>query len=470
MSTGDTSYRVNVSKYSGEKIISQNTIQSNGSFSISLNMSRLNQVKDQYNNLKDYINSSETQTTEINRNLEKLREVKQSYLRDLSEIDNLDRQILSLDSKIRISESNLNDLKSISSNEAEIRGQVKMKLRPLFESSIKKTQNINTIAKSIESTNLFTMQLEDVRDESRKKEVELCKIRDALTETEQTLNHVERAYANSRGKARTLLEKAKELSNGFTPTENGFEPFRDTYAKLPDDLDILNEEEERIKTAISCLRIADVRELETYEARNKQIEELESIIENANSTINNANVDIKQLEAKWIEPLQELIEKINKKFSESFKLMNCGGEVSLSASENPEDYSQYGISIKVMFRDGQPLQELNRVVQSGGERAVATAAYVLSLQELTPVPFRCVDEINQGMDANNERKIFEFLLEVTSKANTSQYFLITPKLLPKLKYSKKSRIHFVHNGKFINPDRKWTFSKFSNSQKVHIAL
>jgi len=42
------------------------------------------------------------------------------------------------------------------------------------------------------------------------------------------------------------------------------------------------------------------------------------------------------------------------------------------------------------------MQELNATVQSGGERAVATAAFMLALQESTPVPFRCVDEINQG--------------------------------------------------------------------------
>lgn len=68
------------------------------------------------------------------------------------------------------------------------------------------------------------------------------------------------------------------------------------------------------------------------------------------------------------------------------------------------------------------------MVQSGGERAVATAAYMLSLQELTPVPFRCVDEINQGMDPNNERRIFELLVDVTTQDDSPQYFFITPKV------------------------------------------
>lgn len=74
------------------------------------------------------------------------------------------------------------------------------------------------------------------------------------------------------------------------------------------------------------------------------------------------------------------------------------------------------------------MQELNRYTQSGGERAVATAIYLLSLQELTTVPFRCVDEINQGMDPINERRVFELLTKVTNKQNVAQYFLLTPKV------------------------------------------
>ena len=41
---------------------------------------------------------------------------------------------------------------------------------------------------------------------------------------------------------------------------------------------------------------------------------------------------------------------------------------------------------------------------------MATALYMLALQELTTVPFRCVDEISQGMDATNERRVFQLLV------------------------------------------------------------
>lgn len=58
-------------------------------------------------------------------------------------------------------------------------------------------------------------------------------------------------------------------------------------------------------------------------------------------------------------------------------------------------YGQYGVRIKVKFRDGEVLRELTPYHQSGGERSVATVLYMMSLQELAKCPFRCVDEINQ---------------------------------------------------------------------------
>ena len=44
---------------------------------------------------------------------------------------------------------------------------------------------------------------------------------------------------------------------------------------------------------------------------------------------------------------------------------------------------------------------------------MATALYMLALQQLTSVPFRCVDEINQGMDAANEKRVFELLVRTS---------------------------------------------------------
>ncbi len=80
---------------------------------------------------------------------------------------------------------------------------------------------------------------------------------------------------------------------------------------------------------------------------------------------------------------------------------------------------------------------------------MSTMLYLLSLQELTPCPFRLVDEINQGMDQNNERMIFSQISRVACKKNASQYFLITPKLIPNLEFREEMTILCVFNGQHM---------------------
>jgi chromosome segregation ATPase len=82
----------------------------------------------------------------------------------------------------------------------------------------------------------------------------------------------------------------------------------------------------------------------------------------------------------------------------------------------------------VKFRRNEPLAPLSSTTHSGGERSVCTMIYMMSMQELTKVPFRCVDEINQGMDASNEKRVFEVLTSL-AKNSKSQYILLTPKVI-----------------------------------------
>ena len=60
-----------------------------------------------------------------------------------------------------------------------------------------------------------------------------------------------------------------------------------------------------------------------------------------------------------------------------------------------QDFSKYGIAIKVKFRPNEELQVLSTCRQSGGERSVSTMLYLMALQDITSCPFRAVDEINQ---------------------------------------------------------------------------
>jgi chromosome segregation ATPase len=105
-------------------------------------------------------------------------------------------------------------------------------------------------------------------------------------------------------------------------------------------------------------------------------------------------------------------------------------------------------------RENETLQILDAHRQSGGERSVSTIFYLLALQSLARAPFRVVDEINQGMDPRNERMVHERMVEIACREHTSQYFLITPKLLTGLRYDRRMKILCIASGEHMPDDYK----------------
>jgi chromosome segregation ATPase len=112
-----------------------------------------------------------------------------------------------------------------------------------------------------------------------------------------------------------------------------------------------------------------------------------------------------------------VVDTVNRYFSDTFAKLGNVGQVELHEAKdanNKDDFKNYGINIKVKFRAKQDLQLLNSNVQSGGEKSLSIMLFILALQDMIKVPFRVVDEINQGMDKHYERAIFERIVEVLS--------------------------------------------------------
>lgn len=195
--------------------------------------------------------------------------------------------------------------------------------------------------------------------------------------------------------------------------------------------------------------------LQEYETRQQKIKSIATKLEADEEALRRSVSEISTVRDQWLPTLQNLVEKINETFSRNFEEMAVAGEVCLD--EHGVDYDKYGILIKVKFRQTGQLQVLSAHHQSGGERSVSTILYLVSLQDITNCPFRVVDEINQGMDPINERKMFQQLVRAASQENTPQCFLLTPKLLPDLEYSDACSILNIMNGPWIEkPSEVWS--------------
>ncbi|XP_016818670.1 structural maintenance of chromosomes protein 5 isoform X2 [Cricetulus griseus] len=236
------------------------------------------------------------------------------------------------------------------------------------------------------------------------------------------------------------------------------------FQDLPNTLDeidaLLTEERSRA----SCFTGLNPTVVEEYTKREIEIQQLTEELKGKRVELDEYRENISQVKERWLNPLKELVEKINEKFSNFFSSMQCAGEVDLH-TENEEDYDKYGIRIRVKFRSSTQLHELTPHHQSGGERSVSTMLYLMALQELNRCPFRVVDEINQGMDPINERRVFEMVVNTACKENTSQYFFITPKLLQNLPYSEKMTVLFVYNGPHMLEPNRWNLKAFQRRRR-----
>jgi len=167
----------------------------------------------------------------------------------------------------------------------------------------------------------------------------------------------------------------------------------------------------------------------------------------------NKSHEAAKLRRKWINGVESLVENVNDRFGHMMAELGYAGQISLSQGKREIDFSSYGIKIQVRFRVGHELQDLSKGTQSGGEKSVTTAVYMMALQELTQVPFRCVDEINQGMDERNERAIWAQLLKVCQE-HQAQYFYMAPKFPYSLPFNEQVTMLICNNGYVSKTDHK----------------
>lgn len=213
----------------------------------------------------------------------------------------------------------------------------------------------------------------------------------------------------------------------------------------PQELQNLIATKEREADAIVCSNPQAVVE---YKKRCAEIAALKESLGTDSKALAERLSQIDKVKATWLPNLRKLFGKISIAFQDAFKIIGASGEVLLYEPEDG-DFEKYEARIMVKFRDREELQVLTANRQSGGERSVSTMLYLIAMQDLTLCPFRVVDEINQGMDPKNERRIFQKMVSSSAKSGTPQCFLLTPKLLPQLDYGDCVTVLSIFNGPCI---------------------
>lgn len=312
---------------------------------------------------------------------------------------------------------------------------------------------------------------------------------DALVDRQAETEHLEREASEVSDRFQEAKKEARNLkaeAGRVAPIEDAAGkdlPLKAEMEKLPESLDEVEAALDEVAAVVDS--ITDNPEvLRRYEARKREIAETEAEIEQISSAHGRRVSEMERLVNDWKSRLLNTVARVDELFGKYMEELGCAGEVRLrDASVTDTDdatgeknttynFGKWGIEIRVKFREKSSLQVLSAQVQSGGERSVSTIMYLMALQELMASPFRCVDEINQGLDERNERLVFRRIVDNSTRPvppggrpddHCGQYFLITPKLLPNLTDMENENVTVlcIFNGAYsFNHYSEWNVDSF----------
>ncbi|CBZ55568.1 DEHA2A05324p, related [Neospora caninum Liverpool] len=235
-------------------------------------------------------------------------------------------------------------------------------------------------------------------------------------------------------------ESSSEDEAFLRSSEDEREDFQDYVAKVKEDLKkaALPESEEELKAIIN----ACTEELERtgggnrqafrdFKAKVQEKKKKESEVTKLEEKAQHQQKKINRVKESWHRRISEIVSTVSRRFSVFLKFINpdASGYVALhdpAASSSTSSSSSSSASsslspapsvrdlelrICVSFYPGQSARPLN-TRHSGGERSLCTVLYLLAVQAYAREGFRVLDEINQGLDGEKEKKLFALLTRV----------------------------------------------------------
>lgn len=159
-----------------------------------------------------------------------------------------------------------------------------------------------------------------------------------------------------------------------------------------------------------------------YVMADAKYRETELKAEQLSENIKKALEEIEHRKEVWRKFQRNLIHDVEPTYSDLLSHVEASGRLAL---KNLDDIRNAALDLYVGFRGVEPTL-LDARTQSGGERIVATLAFLLALQRHVRSAFRAVDEFDVHLDPLNRDRMVRLLLNTAASDPGVQYILITP--------------------------------------------
>ncbi len=231
-----------------------------------------------------------------------------------------------------------------------------------------------------------------------------------------------------RSKREMLLSEISKLESDIRQTTKDIEILEASAEQVGPRVETVRtptEVSEDLKvTSAYLMTLADVSEdaERVYRRYRELYEKLKEKLRVVSENRQRALEDLELRMRTWKQLLQEFVEGVNPIYRTILAEVDAVGRIRLA---NLDDIERAGLELYLGFRGSEPVL-FDAYTQSGGEKSVATVAFLLALQRYVKSPFRAVDEFDVHMDPRNREAIYKFFVSMMRESPNSQYLVITP--------------------------------------------
>lgn len=190
-----------------------------------------------------------------------------------------------------------------------------------------------------------------------------------------------------------------------------------TDTKIPN-VEALKDTMKTTEESMRALEPVNMRALEEYDHQSERKNKLDEDVKHLKDQKKNLIKLADEITEKKKEKFFEIFDVINKNFKDIYAQLSEGGEAELQL-ENPENIFDSGLTIKARPR-GKKVLLLSAL--SGGEKSIASLAFIFAIQHYDPSPFYVLDEVDMFLDGVNAETVSRM---VKRKAEDSQFIMVT---------------------------------------------
>ena len=187
--------------------------------------------------------------------------------------------------------------------------------------------------------------------------------------------------------------------------------------KLPN-VESLKDSVKIIEESMRELEPVNMRALDEYTHQTERKKKLDDDVKHLKNQKKNLLKLVNNITEKKTERFYEVYDIVNKNFKEIYAQLSEGGEAELKL-EDPENLFDSGLTIKARPR-GKKVLLLSAL--SGGEKSMASIAFIFAIQQYDPSPFYVLDEVDMFLDGVNAETISRMIKQ---KAHDSQFIMVS---------------------------------------------